>query len=424
MFDFIVKAASSLARRHTASLAACASLALSSCAQVPTTQSPPAPVAQTPAGASPPAPVVEAQTPAPDVQAATVPQPGASAAAPLPPPKPPTIALILPAQTTPFARAAEAVRQGFFAAQSVSGTGATIQLVELEDAGPVQLGAALKSARDRGADIAVGPLTRDAVNALGSGRVAAPLPLVTLNLPESDVGLAPHVLAFGVSIEQEARQIVAVAMREVPMPPPVGAPPAAPRFMVVVGESPLARRMGNAFREALREAGQAATVHPMRVTYDTLQALADAVAAARLDAVFLALEARDAAAVRPRLPPQLRLYATSQVNLGGAEAALLAPELEGVNFVDMPWLLEPDHLAVVVHPKPEQALSGELQRLYALGIDAFRLAIEWVQGRRSFGLDGVTGALGVDRDRSARVQRVPTLAVFRNGKVERRGLAR
>lgn len=353
-----------------------------------------------------------------------MPQPGASAAAPLPPPKPPTIALILPAQTTPFARAAEAVRQGFFAAQSVSGTGATIQLVELEDAGPVQLGAALNSARDRGADIAVGPLTRDAVNALGSGRVAAPLPLVTLNLPESDVGLAPHVLAFGVSIEQEARQIVAVAMREVPMPPPVGAPPAAPRFMVVVGESPLARRMGNAFREALREAGQAATVYPMRVTYDTLQALADAVAAARLDAVFLALEARDAAAVRPRLPPQLRLYATSQVNLGGAEAALLAPELEGVNFVDMPWLLEPDHLAVVVHPKPEQALSGELQRLYALGIDAFRLAIEWVQGRRSFGLDGVTGALGVDRDRSARVQRVPTLAVFRNGKVERRGLAR
>lgn len=391
---------------------------------MPTTQSPPATVAQTPAGASPPAPVVEAQTPAPDVQAATVPQPGAGAAAPLPPPKPPTIALILPAQTTPFARAAEAVRQGFFAAQSVSGTGATIQLVELEDAGPAQLPAALKSARDRGADIAVGPLTRDAVNALGSGRVAAPLPLVTLNLPESDVGLAPHVLAFGVSIEQEARQIVAVAMREAPMPPPVGAPPAAPRFMVVVGESPLARRMGNAFREALREAGQAATVYPMRVTYDTLQALADAVAAARLDAVFLALEARDAAAVRPRLPPQLRLYATSQVHLGGAEAALLAPELEGVNFVDMPWLLEPDHLAVVVHPKPEQALSGELQRLYALGIDAFRLAIEWVQGRRSFGLDGVTGALGVDRDRSARVQRVPTLAVFRNGKVERRGLAR
>lgn len=412
-------------QRCTPWLAACALLALSSCAQVPTTQPPPAPAPQTPSSAPPPAaPIVQAETPAAGAQPATVPQPGAAAQpAPLPPPKPPTIALILPAQTTPFARAAETVRQGFFAAQSVSGTNATIQLVELEE-GPAQLAAALKSARDRGADIAVGPLTRDAVNALGSGRVAAPLPVVTLNLPESDIGLAPHVLAFGVSIELEARQIVAAALRELPMPPPVGAPPAAPRFMVIVGESPLARRMGNAFRDALREAGQAATLYPMRVSYDTLQALSDAIAAARLEAVFLALEARDAAAVRPRLPPALRLYATSQVNLGGAEAALLAPELEGVNFVDMPWLLEPDHLAVVVHPKPEQALSGELQRLYALGIDAFRLAIEWVQGRRSFGLDGVTGALGVDRDRSARVERVPTLAVFRNGKVERRGLAR
>jgi hypothetical protein len=354
-----------------------------------------------------------------------VPAPGVTPPpAPLPPPKPPTIALILPAQITPFARAAETVRQGFFAAQSVSGTNATIQLIELEDAGPASLAAALKSARDRGADIAVGPLTRDAVNALGSGRVAAPLPVVTLNLPESDVGLAPHVLAFGVSIEQEARQIVAAALRELPMPPPVGAPPAAPRFMVIVGESPLARRMGNAFRDALRDAGERATLYPMRVSYDTLQALSDALASSSFDAIFLALEARDAAAVRPRVPPAMRLYATSQVNLGGAEAALLAPELEGVNFVDMPWLLEPDHLAVVVHPKPEQALSGELQRLYALGIDAFRLAIEWVQGRRNFGLDGVTGALGVERDRSARVQRVPTLAVFRNGKVERRGLAR
>lgn len=412
-------------QRCTPWLAACALLALSSCAQVPTTQPPPAPAPQTPSSAPPPAaPIVQAEAPAAGAQPATVPQPGAAAQpAPLPPPKPPTIALILPAQTTPFARAAETVRQGFFAAQSVSGTNATIQLVELEE-GPAQLAAALRSARDRGADIAVGPLTRDAVNALGSGRVAAPLPVVTLNLPESDIGLAPHVLAFGVSIELEARQIVAAALRELPMPPPVGAPPAAPRFMVIVGESPLARRMGNAFRDALREAGQAATLYPMRVSYDTLQALSDAIAAARLEAVFLALEARDAAAVRPRLPPALRLYATSQVNLGGAEAALLAPELEGVNFVDMPWLLEPDHLAVVVHPKPEQALSGELQRLYALGIDAFRLAIEWVQGRRSFGLDGVTGALGVDRDRSARVERVPTLAVFRNGRVERRGLAR
>lgn len=412
-------------QRCTPWLAACALLALSSCAQVPTTQAPPEPAQQAPAGTPPPAaPIAQAQTPPAGAQPATVPLPGAAPQpAPLPPSKPPTIALILPAQTTLFARAAETVRQGFFAAQAVSGTNATIQLIELAE-GPAQLAAALKSARDRGADIAVGPLTRDAVNALGSGRVAAPLPVVTLNLPESDVGLAPHVLAFGVSIELEARQIVAAALRELPMPPPVGVPPAAPRFMVIVGESPLARRMGNAFRDALREAGQAATLHPMRVSYDTLQALSDAIAAARLEAVFLALEARDAAAVRPRLPPALRLYATSQVNLGGAEAALLAPELEGVNFVDMPWLLEPDHLAVVVHPKPEQALSGELQRLYALGIDAFRLAIEWVQGRRSFGLDGVTGALGVDRDRSARVERVPTLAVFRNGKVERRGLAR
>jgi outer membrane PBP1 activator LpoA protein len=106
-------------------------------------------------------------------------------------------------------------------------------------------------------------------------------------------------------------------------------------------------------------------------------------------------------------------------HLGGAEAALLAPDLEGVRFVDMPWLLEPDHPAVAVFPRSEQPLTGELQRLYALGIDAYRLAVDWLQGRRAFELDGVTGQLRIDRARSARVERRPSFAVFRGGRIER-----
>lgn len=328
-----------------------------------------------------------------------------------------TIALILPGAGTPFARAAEAVRAGALAAQKAAGAGTALQIIEIDET-PAQLAGALQSARARGAQLAIGALSRSLANAVGSGVVVSPLPLVTLNQPESDVALGPTALAFGVSIEQEARLVVATVLRALPPPAAPATAAGGPRFVVLVGDAALARRIGNAFRDALREAGERPMLIDVRITYDALQSVVDTVAQLQLETVFLALDAREAAAVRPRLPRALPLWATSQVNLGGAEATLLAPELDGLRFVDMPWLLQPDHAAVAVHARPEQPLSGELQRLYALGIDAYRLALARLGGAQQFELDGVTGQLRVDRARSARVQRTPVFAVFRNGRIE------
>ena len=324
------------------------------------------------------------------------------------------VALILPSQSTPFARAAEAVRLGFFAAQSVANANLAIQLLEIDD-NLGELRTALANAQKRGARIVVGPLTRTLVNALGDGRVVTPLPVLTLNLPESEAAVSPQSLAFGLAIEAESRQVARLALHD--LPPPAVAP-ANPRFLILAGESPLARRMATAFRDGLREQGEKSTQIDVHVNYDFLQALTEQLAALKIDAVFCALDARETAFVRPRLPRELPLYATSQVNLGGAESALLAPDLDGVKFVDMPWLIEPEHAAVMVYPRSDVALSGELQRLYAFGIDAYRVMIEWLAGRREFDLDGVTGRLHVDRNRSPRVERWPTLAVFRSGKIE------
>ncbi len=329
----------------------------------------------------------------------------------------PVLTLILPGPATPFARAAEAVRAGFFAAQKASGQEIAVQVIEIDES-PAQLAAALKSAQARGARLAVGPLTRPAANAVGSGAVVAPLPVLTLNQPESDVALGPASLAFGLSVEQEARLIVRAALQNAPPPPAVTSSASGPRWLVLGGESALARRVTAAFREALRAAGERATVLDVRLSYDALASMAETAAQLQLDGAFLALDAREAGAVRPRLPRALTLWATSQVHLGGAEAVLLAPELDGIRFVDMPWLLQPDHAAVAVHPRPEGAWSGELQRLYALGIDAYRLAGAWLAAPREFELDGVTGLLRVDRARSARVERTPLFAVFRNGRIE------
>jgi uncharacterized protein len=325
------------------------------------------------------------------------------------------VALLLPGQETPFARAAEAVRLGFVAAQSVANANVAIQFIEIGDDTIAQLRIALASAQKQGAKMVVGPLTRMLVNAIGDGRVVASLPMLTLNIPDSDVAVTPDSLNFGLPVELESRQVVQLALRDLPPPATTST---SPRFLILAGESVLGPRMAGAFRDALRERGERATQVDVHVGYAFLQTIAEQLATLKVDAIFCALDAREMAFVRPRLPRDLPLYATSQVNLGGAEAALLAPDLDGVRFVDMPWLVQPEHAAVMVYPKPEIALSGELQRLYALGIDAYRVMLEWLSGRRAFELDGVTGRLRVDRSRSARVERWPTPAVFHSGKIE------
>jgi outer membrane PBP1 activator LpoA protein len=316
------------------------------------------------------------------------------------------------------------VRQGAFAAQAVGGTEVALQVVEVDDR-PDRVQEALVRARERGAQVVLGPLTRAQVAAAAQTRV--PLPMVMLNHAEQDSAALPTVLALGLTIEQEVRVLVRGSLRQlVPSANPTlgGAPRLTPRVVIVAGESPLARRATAALRDALRDAGERYTLLSFAPKFDVLAALGERIAAAQPEAIYLALDAREAAIARPRLPREVPIFGTSQVNLGGAEGALLAPDLEGVVFVDAPWLLEPDHPAVMVYAKPAQPLSAELQRLYALGIDGYRLAVEWAGGRSQFTLDGVTGWLQVDRARSARVERWPSFAVFRGGRIERIEVAR
>ena len=100
--------------------------------------------------------------------------------------------------------------------------------------------------------------------------------------------------------------------------------------------------------------------------------------------------------MRPNLANTLTIYATSQVNAG--QGALAARELNQVRFVDMPWLLLPDHPAVMVYPRPQFGGAIDFDRLYALGIDAFRIGLELLQQNRDPALDGVTGRIRLTRD--------------------------
>ncbi|MEO8186602.1 MAG: penicillin-binding protein activator, partial [Burkholderiaceae bacterium] len=198
------------------------------------------------------------------------------------------------------------------------------------------------------------------------------------------------------------------------------------RIMVLAGVSALDKRIAQAYVNALRTAGELPLV--VEATPAALTRLGRQFETGNYDAVFLALGAREASLVRPRIPRGVAIFGTSLLNVGdpvGSPAAsALAFDLEGVRFVDMPWLLQPDHPAVMVYPPAGRPMTLETARLYALGIDAFRIAQVWMKGEQRFEIDGVTGRLRVDRSKSVRVERIPVSAIYRNGTIEREEAAR
>jgi outer membrane PBP1 activator LpoA protein len=113
-----------------------------------------------------------------------------------------------------------------------------------------------------------------------------------------------------------------------------------------------------------------------------------------IDMVFIAGDADNVKRVRSYTKASLPVFATSQV-FHGQLIRGERREMRGVRFVDMPWLLQPDHPAVAVYPQPKKPLGFDLQRFYALGIDAYRITQQLLVDGEPLRqpLDGVTGRL-------------------------------
>jgi outer membrane PBP1 activator LpoA protein len=298
---------------------------------------------------------------------------------------PPFVALILPTQSPSLGPLAEALKQGFQAAAEVEGrNGPMVRLIAVDNDGPALL-EACRGAREAGAILVVGAITRDGATALANNECAS-RPTLELNepqrLPQQSL---QNLYDVSLAAEQEARQAAQQAVND-----------GWHRAAVVVSASPLARRVQEAFeREWIRAAGEV-----RRFDYsgnpDDAPALRDRIAASEADVVFLALGAADTRAVRPYIAGGVATYATS-LGVNPRADALVNLDLEGVRYLEMPWFVQPDHPAVMAYPPPKSPLSVDAERLYAFGIDAYRLALLLVRGEaRRTVLDGVTGRIKLE----------------------------
>lgn len=326
---------------------------------------------------------------APDARA---PQPDAAAL-----PNAPHVALLLPTGSDAFARPAEAVRAGFLEAWKRQGTRALpVRLYPVSE-DPQYLIAAYRKALAAGAQFVVGPLTRNGVTALAGATNLIAVPTLALNVPERvperAPANAPKLYMLSLHVEAEARQVAQLALSE-----------GRRKAFTVSEQTPLARRMREAFVEEFERGGGHHIADYAYVTDSAgLDRMKQAAGLGVADMVFFAVDAARLRTVRTYMSP-ITAYGTSQLNPGlnvgptVAIAALNAGEVPDVRFVDMPWMVQPDHPAVMTYARPGVRESDDLERLYALGIDAARVAEDLLNGRRDIDIDGVTGRLTLGPD--------------------------
>ena len=295
------------------------------------------------------------------------------------------IALLLPTGSDAFARAAESVRSGFLDAWKREQHALPVRLYPVTD-DPQQLIASYRQATAAGASLVVGPLTRNGVSALAAAAHLITIPTLALNVPERAGPDISSLYVLSLHVEAEARQVAQLALSE-----------GRRKAFTVSEATPFARRTRDAFVQAFeRGGGNHIADYAYATDPEALERTRQAASLGVADMVFYAVDAQKVRAVRGFMS-SITGYGTSQLN-PGLNARGAGADLPDVRFVDMPWMVQPDHPAVMVYGRSGPRESDDLERLYALGIDAARIAEMLLTGKPGIAIDGVTGRLSLGPD--------------------------
>lgn len=347
--------------------------------------------------------------------------------------RPTHIGLLLPFNG-PLASAAQALRDGFLAAQyQAQSQGISQPQVTLYDSTQYASAIdALNQAQRDGVQWMIGPLEKEKVAQLASAG-ELPLPTLVLNYAEqtSDTS-ASSIYQFGLAPEDEARSAALRAWSD-----------GHRRVATLSTRDDWSQRANRAFTsewEALggiiigqelvdqpsAVAGQMGELLKIKQSENRANRISSILGTVLsqptprqdLDALFLAATPLQARQIKPTLAFQyaadLPVYATShsyQIDPTGMQNA----DLDGLLIAEIPWLLDnSDPLYSTVTNNWPQA-GGALGRLYAMGVDTQRIFARLPQMREfpDTRIEGATGELTLDS--SGRIQRTLAWGQIRNG---------
>ncbi|WP_095067726.1 penicillin-binding protein activator [Pseudomonas sp. Irchel 3A18] len=347
------------------------------------------------------------------------------------------IALLLP-QDGQLASVAKALREGFMAAHyQAQQAGQNPPAIQVFDSSRVtSMDDFYRQAKAAGAQLVVGPLEKNLVKQLNS-RQQLPITTLALNYSDSNSEGPAQLFQFGLAAEDEAREVARRAWAD-----------GKRSAVAMVPKGEWGDRVLDAFRKSWQAKGgtliaaehvdqpvalaqQVADLFQLRNSEGRAQRLQSTVGtqvAAQptrrqdIDFMFLAATPQQAQQIKPTMVFQyagdVPVYATSHLFTNSNDQAQYL-DLNGVRFCETPWLLNAnDPLRQQVTAQWPQA-SGSLGRLYAMGIDAYRLAPRLGQLKTlpESRIDGLSGSLSLSPSR--RVERQLPWAEFVDGKVQR-----
>ncbi len=345
------------------------------------------------------------------------------------------IALLLPLASK-FGAAAQSVHDGFMAMRALDGDPYK-PAVAVYDIGDVpELAASYyQLAIEEGADLIVGPLGRQAASAIVNTQSPS-VPTLLLGGVRSE-SLPPGTYQIDLAPEHEARQVAARAYLD------------GHRIAGVLRpNSDWGKRVAESFTQQFQELGgvvadtqsyeESSNDHSFAVQEilnisgsigrkSALSALLGTKLEFQprrrqdLDMLFLAAQPVTARLIKPQInffqAHDIPVYATSHIYTGEPDP-VNDTDLNKIIFPDMPWLLRNDTRAKMLRAavQSERGDEADLERLFALGIDAYLLSrvIPYMEPDMTVELKGVTAErLSISKDQQ--IVRQLTWARFENG---------
>ncbi|MEQ8428615.1 MAG: penicillin-binding protein activator [Gammaproteobacteria bacterium] len=335
--------------------------------------------------------------------------------------RPANIGLLLPLSNQ-FKKAATAIRDGFLAAWYFDKQGQGESNVSIYDANSLNIMEVYQQAVSDGVEYVVGPLEKEAVKTLLEQESLA-VPVLALNRADnvSEQG-NDKLIQFGLAPEEEARQVAEVALSD-----------GHTLALVVTPDNNWGRRIAESFTQRWVEVGGAVLeqVHfssdlkdyatPVKEVLNVdsseariaelrgkLNLRIDSRERRRQDADFIFTAALPGDA--RQLLPQVRfyhagdvpIYSTSHIFTGIYDRTRDS-DMNDVIFVDMPWILDTRRQLSLIQDSLNRNWAQDrsnFRRLYALGIDAYRLIPELNRLRveQDAVLSGETGDLQLATD--------------------------
>jgi len=358
--------------------------------------------------------------------------------------QPSQVALLLPF-TGKYKDASIAIREGFMAAWYESRDDKPI--IKLYNTDTENIISMYAQAIAEGADFVVGPLQKPAITKLVEQSEITVTTLV-LNQYDGEYDISnasstsplPAIIQFSLSPEDEARQVAERAWFD-----------GRARAISITTGDERSKRIHDAFASHWQEIGGTLLEHvsigqdvkelsgPIKRVLNIdqseqrsktlrskLQRSLKTETRRRqdVDLIFMAVPPP----IARQLVPQLRYYGTENITLysisniyTGSVNKREDGDINGVYFVDMPWVIDPENeyspLNRMIERYQKPSLSA-YKRLYAFGIDAYRLILRFAELSLQPGqqYEGKTGYIKIDKE--GRVQRRLIWAQFVDGKPE------